>query len=330
MRKLLLLACFVITSCAHPFKDKVIIAHRGASGYLPEHTLEAVAMAHAFNPDFIEPDIVITKDNRAIILHDIHLEGNTNVEDIYPKKKRADGRWYPVDFTLKQIKKLKVHERAKGKKTAFAKRFPYGKSSFEVPTLEEYIELVQGLNLSRKKNIGIYPEIKAPAFHKKNGKDALGIVMKILTEYGYNTPGAPIFLQCFDPDMLLDFKKRFPKSPIKLVQLIAHDSWGESKHSYGKMMTPEGIKKIATYADGIGPWFPFILKPSEDKKSYNETMLVEWAHDAGLVVHPYTLRDDSLPPFAGDTKSFLNMLFKAKVDGIFTDFPETTVNFLRN
>lgn len=325
-----LIALLLLGSCAHPYKDKVIIAHRGASGYVPEHTLEAVTMAHAFNPDFIEPDIVITKDNRAIVLHDIHLEGNTNVEEVYPRRKRKDGRWYPVDFTLKEIKRLKVHERAKGNKTVFPNRFPYMKGHFEVPTLEEYIEVVQGLNKSRNKNIGIYPEIKAPAFHKKNGKDALGIVMKILVKYGYNEAGAPIYLQCFDPDMLLDFRKRWPNSPMKLVQLIAHDSWGESKHNYASMMTEEGIKKISTYANGIGPWFPFILKPSEDKTPYTETKLIEWAHTHNLEVHPYTLRDDSLPGFSKDTKSFLNQLFKAGADGVFTDFPDTAVRAIRN
>lgn len=328
MKKFLLLL-ILLSSCAHPYKNKVIIAHRGASGYLPEHTLEAVAMAHAFNPDFIEPDVVITKDNHAIVLHDIHLEGNTNVEVLFPSKKRKDGRWYPIDFTLKQIKRLSVHERAKGEKPVFSNRFPYGKSHFQVPTLQEYIELIQGLNKSRKKNIGIYPEIKAPAFHKENGKDALGIVMKILVKYGYNKPDARIYLQCFDPDMLMDFKKRWPNSPIKLVQLIAHDSWGESKHSYSKMLTPEGIKKIASYANGIGPWTPFILKPTADKKDYTTTDLINWAHDSDLEVHPYTLRDDSLPAHAANSQTFLTQLFKAGADGIFTDFAETTVNLLR-
>ncbi len=328
--KLAFLFLILISSCAHPYKDKTIIAHRGASGYLPEHTLEAAALAHGFNPDFIEPDIVITKDNRAIILHDIHLEGNTDVEKKYPRKKRADGRWYPIDFTLKQIKTLNVHERAKGDQPVFSGRFPYGRSRFKVPTLEEYIELIQGLNHSRQKNIGIYPEIKAPSFHKKHGKDALGIVMKILTDYGYNRPGAPIYLQCFDPDLLIEFRKRFPTSPIKLVQLIADDSWGESKHSYSAMMSEEGMKNISTYADGIGPWTPFILKPSLNKKSYSETNLIRLAHKYNLVVHPYTLRDDSLPSYAKDSKSFLTKLFKAGADGIFTDFPETTVKHLRD
>lgn len=320
----------LISSCAHPYKDKTIIAHRGASGYLPEHTLEAVALAHGFNPDFIEPDIVITKDNRAIILHDIHLEGNTDVERKYPNRARKDGRWYPIDFTLKEIKKLNVHERAKGDQPVFSGRFPYGRSRFKVPTLEEYIELIQGLNISRQKNIGIYPEIKAPAFHREHKKDALGIVMKILTDYGYNKAGAPIYLQCFDPDLLIEFRSRFPDSPIKLVQLIAHDSWKESDHNYSSMMTEEGMKKIATYANGIGPWTPFILMPTTDKKSFKRTKLIELAHKNNLVVHPYTLRDDALPSYAKDSKSFLTELFKAGADGIFTDFVETTVRALRN
>lgn len=299
---------FFVASCVsmqtRPYlkKDITIIAHRGASGYLPEHTLEAVALAHGFDPDFIEPDLVLTKDSRVIVLHDIHLENNTNVEEVYPARKREDGRWYAIDFTLSEIKKLNVHERTKGEKVVFKERFPLGKSAFNVPSLEEYIELIQGLNTSRGVNIGIYPEIKNPSFHRKEGKDALGIVMKVLEKYGYNKVGAPIFLQCFDPDLLKTFKKRYPNSPIRLIQLIADDSWGESSHSYQAMRTKEGLKEIAKYASGIGPWIPFILN----------TKLVKWAHEESLLVHPYTLRD----------KSHYPKLLELGVDGVFTDFPD--------
>lgn len=324
MKALIPLFCLFFTACAgSSFDGKTIIAHRGASGYLPEHTLESVAMAHAFNPDFIEPDIVFTKDQKAIVLHDIHLEGNTNVEEIFPKRKRKDGKWYVIDFTLEEIKTLSVHERAQGEKPVFGKRFPYKKSSFVVPTLEEYIELVQGLNKSRGKNIGIYPEIKSPAFYEKSGIDAFGLTMNILTKYGYNKKGAPIFLQCFDPDYLIAFKNRFPNSPIPLVQLIADDSWGESSHNYAQMRTEEGLKKISTYAKGIGPWIPFVVKPNKETKQFEVTPLVGNAHKNGLLVHPYTLRKDTLPEIAGDAKSFLTFLFEsAKIDGIFTDFPD--------
>ncbi len=308
LKVLTFLYCLLLASCVSLqtkpyFQKKVaIIAHRGASGYLPEHTLEAIAMAHAFNPDFIEPDLVITKDDQVIVLHDIHLENNTNVEEVFPKRARKDGRWYAVDFTLKEIKKLKVHERTKKGRVVFDERFPINRGSFKVPTFKEFIELIQGLNQSRQKSIGIYPEIKAPVFHQREGKDPLGLVMKILMDYGYNQSGAKIFLQCFDPKLLKEFKKRFPRSPIKLIQLIADNSWGESKHDYEVMRTKEGLKEISLYADGIGPWIPFILNSS----------LVSDAHDSGLLVHPYTLRE----------KKYYPKLIELGVDGVFTDFPD--------
>lgn len=284
----------------------ILIAHRGASAYLPEHTLAAVAMAHAFGPDFIEPDLVVTKDNRLIVLHDIHLEANTNVEEVFPKRQRSDGRWYVVDFTLSEIKQLKVHERARGENRIFPERFPYMRSSFAIPTFEDYIELIQGLNKSRQKRVGIYPEIKKPAFHKKEGKDPLGLTMKVLSKYGYNRKEAKIFLQCFDPDLLKDFRKRFPHSPISLIQLIADDSWQESTHQYRDMRTKKGLQEIATYAQGIGPWIPFV-KSGE---------LIKLAHEQGLKVHVYTLREKSLYP----------KLVSLGVDGIFSDFPDVAQN----
>jgi len=304
-------------------KKKIVISHRGASGYLPEHTLEAVAMAHAFNPDYIEPDLVLTKDNRVVVLHDIYLDYNTDVAEKFPSKKRKDGHWYVIDFTLKEIKTLKVHERSRNGKAIFPRRFPYKKSSFEVPSFEEYIELIQGLNQSRGMNIGIYPEIKSPFFHRKNGKDSLEIVMKVLRKYGYDKEGANIYLQCFDPDLLQDFKRRFPKSPIRLVQLIADDSWGESKYNYQEMRTKEGLKKISQYASGIGVWIPFILSSNKKTKGLEVSSLVKDAHREGLFVHAYTFRKDSLPKKINSAEKYYERLLNsAEVDGVFTDFSD--------
>ena len=133
--------------------NKIVIAHRGASAYLPEHTLAGVSMAHAWDVDFIEPDIVLSKDRVPVVLHDIHLELTTNVEDTFPKKKRKDGRYYAIDLSLAELKQLRVHERINPKtgKIAFPARFPAKLSAFQIPTLSEYIELIQGLNSSRQK-----------------------------------------------------------------------------------------------------------------------------------------------------------------------------------
>ena len=186
--KKLILFLIIIFGCKttrNTFKNmdkKIVIAHRGASGYLPEHTLEAKAMAHAMNVDFIEQDLVLSKDNVAIVIHDIYLDDVTNVATKYPDRKRKDNRYYVIDFTFEELKKLKVTERFNPKtgEQVFKNRFPIWKGNFKLHSLQEEIELLQGLNKSTGKNIGIYPEIKEPEFHKKEGKNLTKVVLKVL------------------------------------------------------------------------------------------------------------------------------------------------------
>ena len=169
--------------------DKVVIAHRGASGYLPEHTLPAKAMAFAQGADYLEQDLVMTKDDQLVVLHDHYLDRVTDVADRFPDRARKDGRYYAIDFTLAEIKSLKFSEGftvENGKKVqTFPGRFPMGKSDFRVHTFEEEIEFIQGLNHSTGKNIGLYPEIKAPWFHHQEGKDIATRVLEVLKKYGY-------------------------------------------------------------------------------------------------------------------------------------------------
>jgi glycerophosphoryl diester phosphodiesterase len=319
---LLFMICFVF-SCAHQkirFKKKIVIAHRGASGYLPEHTLVGVALAHSFGVDFIEPDLVLTKDNHLIVLHDIHLGTTTNIKDVYPKRKRKDGRWYALDFSLEEIKKLQVYERFNPQtmRPLFPKRFSIGKSSFRVPSFREYIELVEGLNKTMNKNVGLYPEIKNPQFHRSEGKDITASVMKILNEYGFKDNSSNIFIQCFDPKALKRIRKM--NKTIPLVQLIGENSWFKSSVDYNVMRTEKGIQEISTYANGIGPWINHIFKKPKNGKGVEMTPLTSWAHKANLVVHPYTVRKDQLPPYAKSLKILLQKIFKeANVDGVFTD-----------
>ncbi len=329
LRSILLsfLVLLIFSSCSH---KKVIIAHRGASGVLPEHTLEGVAMAHAWGVDFIEPDIVLSKDGEAIVLHDIYLESTTNVKELFSKRARPDGHYYAIDFSLEEIKKLQVSERINPKtgEKVYPKRFPLKKSSFKIPTLKEYIELVQGLNKSTGKNIGLYPEIKRPSFHKREGKDITKIVMEVLNSYGYEGRNDKIFVQCFEPETLKRIRKMNPNIP--LVQLIGESSWFNNGVDYQSMQTPKGLQKIATYAQGIGPWIGHIYKRVKKDASYNETELVKLAHEKGLVVHAYTLRIDQIPPFAKNYKDLLKKVFlKAKVDGAFTDHVLETKNLLK-
>lgn len=303
--------------------EKIAIAHRGASGYLPEHTLEAYAMAYGLGSDYIEPDVVLTKDGVPIVLHDIHLDANTNVAEVFADRKRDDGRYYVIDFTLDEIKTLKVHERTNVDtgEMAYDGRFPLNTSSFEVPTLEEMIQLVQGLNKSTGRNVGIYPEMKEPKFHLENNLDIGPIVLKILDKYGYNKPDAKIFVQCFDPDYLKQFKTEMG-AQMPLVQLI------DEGEMYDKMMSPEGLDEVAKYANGIGPWHQQIVDANGEKKESPvvNPNLVNDAHERGLVVHPYTFRKDSFPDYVNDVEEMLNRFYyQEEVDGVFCDFPDLAV-----
>ena len=181
-------------------KKITVVAHRGASGYLPEHTLASKVMAYAMQVDYIEQDVVLSKDDVPIVIHDILLDDVTNVLEKFPNRKREDGRYYVIDFTFKEIKTLAVTERFDSETglQIYPNRFPKGTSSFRLHSLQDEIELIQGLNKSTGKNIGIYPEIKKPEFHHENGKDISKIVLNILSDYGYKTKNDKCIVQSFD------------------------------------------------------------------------------------------------------------------------------------
>ncbi len=301
----LLIACAVIVTGGLWATEPIVIAHRGASGYLPEHTLEAYALAYGMGADYIEQDLVLTKDGRFVALHDIHLEGTTDVETAFPDRKREDGRWYAVDFTLAEIKTLSVHER-------LGNRFPAGKAQFEVPTFEEAIELIQGLNKTLGRNVGIYPELKGVAFHRKAGFDVEAKVLEVLTRYGYTGADARVFVQCFEFDALE--RLRALKTELPLILLISND-----KRQAGQR-TEEGLASVAKIADGVGPSKSIIEK---------NPAFVSWAHDAGLAVHPYTIRTDDVPKKYTDSDGELAAFYtQYGVDGVFTDFPDRARAFL--
>ena len=296
---------------------KIVIAHRGASGYLPEHTLEAKAMAHAMNVGFIEQDLVLSKDDVAIVIHDIYLDDVTDVATKYTDRKRKDNRYYVIDFTFKELKTLQVTERFNPKtgEQVFKNRFPIWKGNFKLHSLQEEIELIQGLNKSTGKNIGIYPEIKEPEFHKKEGKNLTKVVLKVLADYGYESKKDNCILQCFDALELERIRVEL-KSELFLVQLMEFS---------------EEIKRLnhfATYADGIGPWYKQILDKKIDGK-FTFTSLVSDAHKLGLKVHPYTFRADALAEFSSFKEMMQTLLIDANVDGAFTDFPDLVVKFLK-
>ena len=296
---------------------KIVIAHRGASGYLPEHTMEAKAMAYAMNPDFIEQDLVLSKDNVPIVIHDIYLDDVTDVAIKFSDRKRKDNRYYVIDFTFEELQTLQVTERfnPETREQFYPNRFPKGKGNFRLHSFAEEIELIQGLNVSTGKNIGIYPEIKEPAFHQKEGKNLTNIVLKTLADYGYKNKKDNCILQCFDAKELEKIRKEL-KSELFLVQLIEFEE--ETKN----------LAHFATFADGIGPWYKQILDKKIDGK-WVTTSLVKNAHQLGLKVHPYTFRADALDDFSTFKEMMQTLLMDANVDGVFTDFPDLVVQFLK-
>ena len=296
--------------------SKIVIAHRGASGYLPEHTLESKAMAHAMSPDFIEQDLVLSKDDIPIVIHDIYLDDVTDVATKFTDRKRKDNRYYVIDFTFEELQTLSVSERFNPKtgEQVYPTRFPKGKGNFKLHSFQQEIELIQGLNLSTGKNIGIYPEIKDPEFHQKERKSLTEIVLKILSDYGYKTKKDNCILQCFDAIELERVRKKL-KSELFLVQLIEFPE--ETKN----------LKHFATFANGIGPWYKQILDKKVNGK-WQFTSLVSDAQKLGLKVHPYTFRADDFGNFSSFEEMMQTLLIDANVDGAFTDFPDLVVRYL--
>ena len=320
-------------SSTQSLADKIVIAHRGASGYLPEHTLEAKAMAYGMGAHYIEQDVVMTKDDHLIVLHDITLDRTTDVDEQYPNRARNDGRYYAIDFTLEEIRGLKASEGFRienGEKVqGYSNRFPMGSSFFRVPTLEEEIQLIQGMNKSTGKDIGIYPEIKQPEFHRNEGKDISTAVVNLLKQYGYASKQDKVFVQTFSFAELEVIKNDILPAAgidINLIQLIGSES------SYPWMFEADGMNTLAEFADGIGPEKGLVISRSSSRGNLEISPLVDRAHAAGLQVHPYTYRMDAgqVPSYAEDFEDLLRLhYFEADVDGLFTDFPDRAVRFLQ-
>ncbi|QLB15784.1 glycerophosphodiester phosphodiesterase [Mannheimia granulomatis] len=328
--------------------DKLIIAHRGASGYLPEHTLESKALAFGQQADYLEQDLAMTKDNRIIVIHDHFLDGLTDVAKKFPERKRADGRYYVVDFTLDEIKTLEMTENFEVKdgkqEQVYPNRFPLWQSHFTIHTLEEELEFIQGLEKSTGKKVGIYPEIKAPWLHHKEGKDIALETLKVLKKYGYDSKNSPIYLQTFDFNELKRIKTELlPKlgMDLKLVQLVAYTDWHETEekdkngnwvnYDYDWMFKDGAMAEVAKYADGVGPgWYMLIDKEKSKAGNIVYTPLVKELAKYKIDLHPYTVRKDALPPFFANVDEMYDALLnKAGANGVFTDFPDTGVEFLK-
>jgi glycerophosphoryl diester phosphodiesterase len=322
-------ALVLAVSAAAP---KVVIAHRGASGYLPEHTLAAKAMAYAMGADYLEQDVVLTRDAVPVVLHDIHIDTVTDVARRFPERRRADGRYYAIDFTLAELKQLSASERFDPRtgNAVFAGRFPVGKSAFQVPTLEEELQLVQGLNKSLGREAGVYPEIKEPVWHRKQGQDISRIVLDVLARYGYRGKADKLYVQCFDFEEVKRIRGELGYQG-KLVQLLADGPQFESATDHAFLRTRAGLGEVAKVADGIGPPLGLVVTGRSGSGLLQVTDLVRDAHALGLLVHPYTFRADALPTWAGSFDELLKaFLVDVGVDGVFTDHPDQAVALVRS
>ena len=304
----------------------LIIAHRGASGYLPEHTLAAKALAYGQGADFLEQDVVLSKDGVPVIFHDTHIDTTTDVAKKFPGRQRADGRFYALDFSVAELKQLNVTERFNPKtgKAAFPKRFPVGVGSFQVVTLEEEIQFIQALNRSTGRNVGLYPELKAPAWHRKEGRDLSATVLPLLRKYGYDAKDSACYLQCFEYAEIKRLRGELGWSG-KLIMLLGGKGKGPGETDFTYLQTDAGLAELAQLVDGIGPPISSYVAgktPAERKV----TDLAARARKAGLKSHPYTLRADELPKCVTSVDERLSALFtEAKVDGLFTDFPDLCI-----
>ncbi len=280
---------------------KTVIAHRGASGYLPEHTLAAHAMAHAMGADYLEPDLVMTRDGVLIVLHDIDLGATTDVAEHFPDRRDKKGRWCPADFDLAEIRRLQARERLDG-------RFRRDSRGFQIPTFEELLQLLTELNRLTGRNTGIYPETKHPAFHRERGLAMEEPLLAMLAEYGYVRRSDPVCIQSFDPHNLRHIRENLD-SDLTLIQLLS------------EAPATSRLDEIAGFADGIGPDKRLI--EDAQRRPVNNNALVRDAHARGLVVHPYTFRADQLT--AGDNcleDELRRFYLDYGVDGLFCDHPD--------
>lgn len=327
--------------------EKIVIAHRGASGYLPEHTLESKALAYMMGADYLEQDLAMSSDNYLIVIHDIYLDRLTDVAEKFPDRVRDDGRYYVIDFTLEELKSLNFSEGfviENGKKVQeYKNRFPMFTSTFKLHTFEEEIEFIQGLNKTMGRDIGIYVETKAPWFHKQHNKDISKATLEVLKKYGYTTKESKAYFQTFDyPDLKYVKDTLMPQfnMDIKTILLYAYNDWHETYEykdgswqlfDYEPLMTLDGMKEVSCYATGTGPSYDMIIdKEKSQQGSIVITDFVANTHNNNMICHPYTVRKDKLPHYVTSVDELYDALyFKADVDGLFTDFTDLAVNFLK-
>jgi glycerophosphoryl diester phosphodiesterase len=348
----------------------LIIGHRGAAGYLPDHTLPGYALAIKLGADFIEPDLVSTKDGHLIARHEPNISATTDVAQHpeFANRKRTaviDGvteeGWFASDFTLAEIRTLHAVQ-------PLAERPQRFNGKFRIPTFEEVIALAKRYSKRYHRTIGIYPETKHPTYHRSIGLPLERTLVKTLDRAGLNHHRSPVFIQSFEQSNLKRLNKM---TPVRLIQLIdANDvnpdgtldftapfdrpyDWTASgrpellARTFGYLTTNAGLDEVASYADGIGPWKPYVISTAAvdingdghvgdengdglvnegDRKVLPATDLVQRAHARGLLVHPYTFRNEQRRlafDYGGNPVNEYLRFYEAGVDGLFSDFSDT-------
>ena len=348
----------------------LVVAHRGASGYLPEETMEAYQKAIDLGADAIEPDLVSTKDGVLIARHDPNLAYSTNVASLpqFAARKRVDWLvdgekqtgWFAHDFTLAEIKQL-------GGISTDAQRPQQFNGLYQVVTFQEMIDLVKVQSTKLGRTISVYPETKNPTYHRDLGLPLEQKLLDLIKAAGWNSKTSPVFVQSFEPGSLKLLKSLGLNT--KLIQLIDADDydlktgqltfaapydrpfeWTKAGDTrlFSAMVTPAGLAEIKTYADGIGPWKPYIVPVKgtldasgnlkdmngdgkinlQDATTQTPTTLIADAHKAGLMVHAYTFRNEARRlalDYKGDPKNEYLQFYRLGIDGLFSDFTDTAL-----
>lgn len=330
-----LLAPPAVTAAPPPVAERaIVIAHRGASADRPEHTLGAYALAIAQGADYVEPDLVITKDGILIARHENEIGETTDVAsrpEFADRRttKTIDGQkvtgWFSEDFTLAELKTLRARER-------IPKLRP-GNTAFDgtetIPTLDEIIDLVAAEEARRGRRIGIYPETKHPSYFRGIGLPLEEPLVEVLHRRGYRTAADPVFLQSFEVENL---KRLKGMTELRLIQLIAASGgpYDRPDLRYSDMITPEGLRAIAAYAAGIGVQKPLVIPTDRLGRLKEPTCLVPMARAEGLEVHVWTFRPENFflptgkrkgmnPAGRGDSEAEIRAFLEAGITGFFTD-----------
>lgn len=343
----------------------LVIGHRGAAGYLPDHTLEGYKKAIALGADFIEPDLVSTKDGVLVARHEPNITGTTDVSKrpefaSRKTKKMVDGvqeeGWFASDFTLAELRILRAIQ-------PLSDRDPQFNGQFQIPTFVEVLDLAKAEGAKAGRTVGVYPETKHPTYHAALGLMLEDKLLATLAQYGYTTKASPVIVQSFE---VANLKYLRSKTQVRLVQLVDGNdinadgsidltapydkpydfAVASDARTFASLLTPAGLQQVKTYADGIGPWKPYLIpsklvdnnkdgKPDDlngdgkiderDRVMMAPTDVVKNAHAAGLFVHPYTFRSEAkrlASDFKGDPKAEYRLFYELGVDGVFSDFPD--------